>query len=266
MGSPASEQLKAFLIGEGIAYSASLVMQEAAFRACGLDWVYELRDIPASGLPAVIAELREPETVGANVGIPHKVAIRTLLDGLEGDAELAGAVNTVCKVEGRLIGLNTDVIGIRAALGAVGLEPAGARAVVLGAGGSARAAALALKGARLTFVARHPERAAGLPGEVRDWSDPAWPRLVRRADLLLNATPLGRREEMPLRPGFLPSRGAVIDLVYLRGGTPLVRKARSLGIRCADGWGVLLAPGARSFEIWTGKAAPLEAMRQTLPE
>jgi shikimate dehydrogenase len=80
----------------------------------------------------------------------------------------------------------------------------------------------------------------------------------------LNATPLGRKEEMPIRPASLPREGAVIDLVYVTGGTPLVRKARSLGLRTADGWSVLLAQGAASFEVWTGRAAPLAAMRQTL--
>jgi shikimate dehydrogenase len=135
--------------------------------------------------------------------------------------------------------------------------------VVLGAGGSARAAAVALDGAHLTFVSRHPDD-ADLPGKVIAWSDPSLPVLVRSADLLLNATPLGRRQEMPIRPAALPRDGAVIDLVYVTGGTPLVRKARSLGLRTADGWGVLLAQGARSFEVWTGRSAPLEAMRETL--
>jgi shikimate dehydrogenase len=88
--------------------------------------------------------------------------------------------------------------------------------------------------------------------------------LTRSADLLLNATPLGRKEEMPVRPAALPKDGAVIDLVYVTGGTPLVRKARSLGLRTADGWGVLLAQGAAAFEMWTGKPAPVAAMRQTL--
>ena len=87
---------------------------------------------------------------------------------------------------------------------------------------------------------------------------------MRSADLLLNATPLGRREEMPIRPAALPKDGAVIDLVYVTGGTPLIRKAKSLGLRTADGWVVLLAQGARSFEVWTGRDAPLDAMRDTL--
>jgi shikimate 5-dehydrogenase len=82
--------------------------------------------------------------------------------------------------------------------------------------------------------------------------------------VLVNATPLGRREEMPVRPAALPKDGAVIDLVYVTGGTPLVRKARSLGLRAVDGWEVLLAQGAQSFLMWTGRGAPLDVMRDTL--
>ncbi len=90
------------------------------------------------------------------------------------------------------------------------------------------------------------------------------PGLTRAADLLVNATPLGRREEMPLRPAALPKEGAVLDLVYVTGGTPLIRKARSLGLRAVDGWEVLLGQGSLSFLIWTGRGAPLGAMRETL--
>jgi shikimate dehydrogenase len=175
----------------------------------------------------------------------------------------ARAVNTIVRDGERLVGSNTDVAGIRSAIADVGLEPRGANVVILGGGGSARAAAVALDGAHLTFVSRHPDE-DDLPGRVVAWSDPALPGLARSADLLLNATPLGRRDEMPLRPASLPKEGAVIDLVYVTGGTPLVRKSRSLGLRTADGWAVLLAQGARSFEAWTKKAAPLEAMRDTL--
>ena len=254
------------LLGHGISYSASPAMQTAAFRAAGLPWSYELMDVAPAELPAAVAALRGPEMVGANVTIPHKVAVMALLDELEGAAAAVGAVNTIRRDGGRLVGSNTDVAGIQAALGAVGVEPVDARALVLGAGGSARAAGIALRGARTTFVARRPEAAAGLLGDVVAWSDPAWPALARHADLLLNATPLGRRGEMPLRPAYLPPRGAVIDLVYVSGGTPLVRRARQLGLRCADGWSVLLAQGAAAFQAWTSMAAPVEAMRAALPE
>jgi shikimate dehydrogenase len=238
-------------------------MHNAGFSALGLDWTYELLDVPARDLHAAIERLRAPDVAGANVTIPHKQAVMDRLDGLDPDAMRAHAVNTIARDGERLIGSNTDVAGIRAAIADVGLEPKDAGVIILGAGGSARAAAVALEGAHLTFVSRHPQ-ADDLPGRVIAWTDTALPGLVRSADLLLNATPLGRREEMPIRPAALPKSGAVIDLVYVSGGTPLVRKARSLGLRTADGWVVLLAQGARSFEVWTGRAAPLDAMRQTL--
>jgi shikimate dehydrogenase len=240
-------------------------MQNAAFGALGLDWSYELLDIPPGDLPDAMSRLRSAEAGGANVTIPYKRAVMEHLDTIDPEAVRTGAVNTIAKDGVRLVGSNTDVAGIRSALAEVGLEAVGADVVILGAGGSARAAAIALEGAHLTFVARRPDE-VDVPGRVVAWSDPSWSRSARSADLLLNATPLGRREEMPLRPNALPRDGAVIDLVYVRGGSPLVRKARSLGLRTADGWGILLAQGARSFEIWTGKPAPLEAMRQTLPQ
>jgi shikimate dehydrogenase len=238
-------------------------MHNAAFAALGLDWKYELLDTPAEGLHAAVERLRETDVAGANVTIPHKQAVMDRLDRLDADAMRARAVNTIVREGDRLVGSNTDVAGIRSAIADLHLEPRGANVVILGGGGSARAAAVALDGAHLTFVSRHPD-ADDLPGRVVAWSDQALPSLSRSADLLLNATPLGRREEMPIRPASLPKEGAVIDLVYVTGGTPLVRKARSLGLRTADGWAVLLAQGARSFESWTGRAAPLDAMRETL--
>ena len=240
-------------------------MQTAAFAAAGLDWTYELLDVPRGGLNEAIATLRAKDVGGANVTIPYKLAVMEHLDRLEADALRAHAVNTISREGEHLVGSNTDVAGIRAALDDVGLdEPRGIRAVVLGAGGSARAAAVALDGAHITFVARRPESAADLPGRIAAWSEQGWQKEARDSDVLLNATPLGRNDEMPMRPNALPKTGAVIDLVYVQGGTPLVRKARSLGLRVADGWGVLLAQGARSFEIWTGRAAPVDAMREAL--
>src|SRR6266851_2717119 len=252
-----------FLLGHGISYSASPAMHNAAFGALGLDWTYELLDVPPAELTDAISRLRSPDTGGANVTIPYKRTVMDHLDTIDPEAVRAGAVNTIGREGARLTGSNTDVAGIRSAIADIGLEARGADVLILGAGGSARAAAIALDGAHLTFVARRPHE-VDLPGRVVAWTDPSWPRSARSADLLLNATPLGRREEMPLRPNALPRDGAVIDLVYVPGGTPLVRKARSLGLRVADGWGILLAQGARSFEIWTGKPAPLEAMRETL--
>jgi shikimate dehydrogenase len=238
-------------------------MHNAAFKTLGMDWTYELLDVSPVDLAGAVENLRAHDVAGANVTIPHKQSVMARLDGIDADAMRAHAVNTIAREGERLVGSNTDVAGVRAAMEEVGLEPRGAKVVILGGGGSARAAAVALAGAHLTFVSRHPED-DDLPGAVIAWNDPTLPGLTGSSDLLLNATPLGRKEEMPVRPAALPKRGAVIDLVYVTGGTPLVRKARSLGLPTADGWGVLLAQGAASFEVWTGKSAPLAAMRQTL--
>jgi shikimate dehydrogenase len=238
-------------------------MHNAAFRALGLDWMYELLDVSTTELPAAIERLRTPDVGGANVTIPHKQAVMDHMDTLDPEAVRSRAVNTIVTEGGRLTGANTDVAAIRAAIDELGLEPRGANAVILGGGGAARGAAVALEGAHLTFASRHPED-ADLPGKVLAWDDPSLYKVTRSADLLINATPLGRRDEMPLRPAGLPKAGAVIDLVYVTGGTPLVRKARSLGLRTADGWGILLAQGARSFELWTGRSAPVDVMRETL--
>ena len=240
-------------------------MHNAGFRALGLDWTYEPLDVALAKITEALGRLKAPDVAGANVTIPYKQTVMQHLDLIDDQAMRARAVNTIVNEGGRLNGYNTDIEGVRHALKEVGVQSHGATAVILGAGGAARATAQALEGAHLTFVTRHPEGAI-VPGKVVGWDDPGVVSLTRSADVLINATPLGRRDEMPLRPAALPKQGAVIDLVYVTGGTPLVRKARSLGLRTADGWGVLLAQGARSFEIWTGKPAPLEVMRQTLPE
>ena len=238
-------------------------MHNAAFRALALDWTYELLDVSPGDLPAAMNRLREPEARGANVTIPHKQAVMGFMDSLDPEAVRARAVNTIVHDGDRLIGSNTDIGAIRSAIADVGVETKDANVVIFGAGGSARAAAVALEGAHLTFVSRHPDDAE-VPGRVIPWEDGSLHALVRGADLLVNATPLGRRDEMPIRPAALPLDGAVVDLVYVTGGTPLVRKARSLGLRTADGWQILLAQGARSFEAWTGRAAPVSAMSETL--
>jgi shikimate dehydrogenase len=238
-------------------------MHNAAFRALGMDWTYELLDVPPGDLPAALKGLRDPDIAGANVTIPHKQAVMEHMDALDPEAVRARAVNTIVRDGDRLVGSNTDIAAIRSAIASVEVEPRGANVVIFGAGGSARAAAVALEGAHLTFVSRRPDE-VDVPGRTIAWDDGSLHALVRAADLLVNATPLGRRDEMPIRPAALPRDGAVIDLVYVTGGTPLVRKARSLGLRTADGWEILLAQGASSFVLWTGRPAPVSAMRETL--
>ena len=238
-------------------------MHNAAFRALGMDWTYELLDVEPSELRQALDRLRQDDVRGANVTIPYKQSVMEHLDVIDDAAMRARAVNTIVNDGGRLAGHNTDIAAIRRATERLGIPARGANVVVLGAGGAARAAGQALEGAHLTFVARRPADAQ-VPGSTSGWSDRGVMSLTRAADVLINATPLGRREEMPLRPAALPRAGAVIDLVYVTGGTPLVRKARSLGLRTADGWEILLEQGAAAFELWTEKRAPIEAMRETL--
>jgi shikimate dehydrogenase len=238
-------------------------MHNAAFRALGMEWTYELLDVEPTGLSGALALLRGDGVRGANVTIPYKQSVMEHLDAIDDAAMRARAVNTIVNEDGRLAGHNTDIAAIRRAADRLGVAAHGANVVVLGAGGAARATGQALAGAHLTFVTRHPQD-ADVPGRAVGWNDPGVVALTRAADVLVNATPLGRREEMPLRPAALPREGAVIDLVYVTGGTPLVRKARSLGLRTADGWEILLEQGAAAFGLWTGRSAPVEAMRETL--
>lgn len=238
-------------------------MQSAGFAALGLDWSYELLDVPHDELRSAVASLRAPDVAGANVTIPYKQDVMDQLDVIAPEALRSRAVNTIVNEAGRLGGYNTDIAAIRSAVEQVGIEPDSANAVILGAGGAARATAAALEGAHVTFVARRPGD-VDVPGRVVAWDDPSVATLTRSADLLVNATPLGRHDEMPLRPAALPKAGAVIDLVYVTGGTPLVRKARSVGLPTVDGWEILLGQGAISFLLWTGQSAPLDAMRETL--
>jgi shikimate dehydrogenase len=236
------------LLGHRIGYSASPAMQNAAFRAAGLaDWSYELFDVSPEDLPQAVSALRLAGRAGANVTIPHKVSVMPLLDELEPLAAQAGAVNLVRREGEALVGANSDVAGVEAALAEVGWT--GGTVVILGRGGSAKAAAVALRGSPVEMVGRDRWEQRG--------------DLCRAADLVVNCTPLGREGEAVIRPADLPKR-AVVDLVYARGGTPLVAAAKAAGLPVADGWTVLLAQGAASFTAWTGLPAPVDAMRQAL--
>lgn len=254
------------LIGHNIAYSASPAMQEAAFRATGLDWTYGLLDVAPEELAGTVAGLREERWAGANVTIPHKLAVGAMLDRLDDAAESTGAVNFIRRDGRALEGGNTDVEGIRRALAQVGIgSTRGLEVVILGGGGSARACRQAVAGARVTFVTRRETALPAGAGEVLRWESRQWRGRARDADLLINATPIGRDGSMPCDLADLPGKGAVIDLVYSSPTTPLVAAARALGLPAADGWTVLLGQGAASFSAWTGLPAPLVAMREALP-
>jgi len=246
------------LIGEGISYSASPAMHAAAFAALGLDHRYELADVTAGGLPAAVAGLRSDGALGANVTVPHKAAVMPLLDDVDELAARAAAVNTIANRDGRLAGSNTDIPALVDELRRLGPTR---RAVVLGAGGAARAVGLALAEVGVSEV-RLASRSGGDGAERWD----RLPELLATADLLVNATPVGTNaDETPVPQPLLHAGLAVLDLVYRPSPTRLVREARACGAPARGGAGVLLGQGWRSLETWLGVPVG-EAVRSTMAD
>lgn len=240
----------AVLIGHHIGYSASPAMHNAAFAALGIDARYELVDVPASGLTGAVGALRGPGRIGANVTQPHKLAVCELVDALAPEVDRLGAANTIVRDGGRLVAHNTDLPALTEELGELGRFDT---AIVLGAGGAARAVRAALDDAGTAVRVIDRARWATLPD------------LIGGADLLVNATPIGTgTEESPVAPELLRPDLAVLDLVYRPSPTRLVRDARAAGATARDGCGVLLRQAAASFALWTGRRAPLDTMRDAL--
>jgi len=261
------------LLGDPVAHSLSPALQNAAFAAAGLDAVYVALRVDAAGLPGLLRGLAAAGVFG-NITVPHKEAAAVLLDRGSDAVAATGACNTFWVEGGRLCGDNTDVVGVRAAAEALLGTLRGARALVLGAGGSARAAVWALvqAGAEVTVRGRRPERAAALAAHFGACGVAV--RLASGAlrgahfDLVVNATPLGLGPEDPWpldpeREGVVV--GAALDLVYGVDETRWVRALRARGVPAHDGLEVLLHQGAAAFERWWGRPAPLEAMRAALP-
>ena len=257
------------LIGDPVQASPSPAMHRAAFRALGLSHDYTAirvaRDALSDELPGLLRRY-----TGLNVTTPLKEAIVPLLDEVDPVAGAAGSVNTVVLHGERAVGHSTDGAGFLAALGAAGIEPTPPRAVILGTGGAARAVAAALAGAgsAVLITGRTAASAARLARDlsVRAIDEAAVPAAVARAGLLVNATPLGGAghpqasplpDAVPLHPSL-----TVFDLVTRAGPTPLLAQAAAAGCRTVEGVAMLVEQGARSFELWTGRLAPVEVMRR----
>jgi len=262
------------LLGWPLAHSVSPAMQDAAFRALGLPWRYELLPVPPGELAAAVAALEEQGFAGANVTVPHKEAAVALVDQVEAGAQAIGAVNTLVRRGGVWLGTNTDAAGFMAALRGAGFEPAGRRALVLGAGGAARAVVYALGQAGCPAVVynRTVERARRLAQELASPGAAAATVVASLAgldldglDLLVNATALGqwpRAEASPWPEALpLPAHWTVFDLVYNPAETRLLARARATGATAVSGLEMLVQQGALSFTLWTGLAAPLQVMR-----
>ncbi|HYU61499.1 MAG TPA: shikimate dehydrogenase [Solirubrobacterales bacterium] len=262
------------VIGQPIAHSRSPAMHTAAFEALGIadDWSYGAIEASPEEFARRTRELAAEGYVGANVTVPHKRAALEIADRASDVAREIGAANTLSFDSGEIAAENTDGTGLLAALPSA---PAGMRALVLGAGGAARAAVWALRreGAAVEVWNRTPMRAhelaKSLGGEATEAvSTPNY-------DLIVNATSVGMHETTPsggvsgLKPlpvdaDGLHDRQVVVDLVYGSDETALVRAARERGAAVIDGLEVLVHQGAESLRIWTGLTPPLEAMRRAV--
>ncbi len=269
------------LIGHPVTHSLSAAMQQAAFDALGIDARYELLDRTPAELAATLEELRGEDVLGANITIPHKERALPLMDRVTEEAHATGAVNTVTREGRRLVGHNTDVPGFKAALDAlVGRQKMPRAAVVLGAGGGARAVVhgLITEGfTRVIIFNRHLHRAENLVRffarsaahmelKAMPWHESVIEAELAKTKVLVNATAVGlASDETPIPAELLPPELLVLDLVYTPRATRLLRDASAAGaIATMNGELMLLHQGGAAFELWTGRAAPLELMRERL--
>lgn len=271
------------IIGFPIGHSISPVFQQAALDCCAIPARYRAYNVHPEDVAAFVAELRLPDILGINVTVPHKESVIPFLDNLDDWAAEAGAVNTIVHRRGRLTGYNTDGYGfLRALREGAGFDPAGSRALILGAGGAARGVVLALareKVAQLTIANRTAGRAetlarlaqsrgvaaAALPLPATANPDPALAAAARQADLIVNCTTIGmahgpQADGVPLPWQLLAPGALVYDLVYNPPQTRLLGEAAQAGIATLGGIEMLVYQGAAAFELWLERPAPVPEM------
>lgn len=269
------------LLGDPVEHSLSPAMQNAAFQAAGLPYVYIAVQAEGSRLGEVVDALRLLGARGANVTAPHKERAAARADWLAREAERSGSVNTLIFEGERILGHNTDGPAFcRAVTEAAHTDLRARRVLLLGAGGAARAVAMALaeRGvagicvvnrtpARAQDLARRVEALAGASAMAQAWPDePAqWRALFGSHDLVIQATSAGDRcpwDQLPFDT--LPQGALLADLAYAPGGTPFLRAASRAGHQVLPGEWMLLYQGAEAFRLWTGVDAPLATMRAAL--
>lgn len=263
------------LLGHPISHSVSPQMHNAAFKALNLNYVYLAFDVAEADLGRAVEGLKAVGAVGFNITIPHKIKVIEFLDGLDDSAKWVGAVNTVViRGDKSAIGYNTDVYGIEEVLRGKGIS-ADEPAMVVGAGGAARAAAAALLklGIKKIVIAnRTLERAMVLAGWITSMGGEAEVygledarRVAGKCGVIVNATPIGMHpkiDETPLTRNDIPGGAIVLDLVYNPVKTRLLWEAERANAVAVTGLEVLVHQGAMAFELWTGLPAPVDVMRK----
>lgn len=268
--------MRAGLIGTPLRRAHSAVMHNAAFAHHGIAAHYDLRELGAADLGGFVSEVRAGEWLGFNVTAPHKQAIVPFLDRVEEGAAAIGAVNAVTVDDGALVGFNTDASGFLVALRAAGGPVQGARAVVFGAGGAARAVVWALLTAgadSVTVVNRTAERAEALARDLSDHGAVAAldaaaatvDGVLSSADLAVNTTTVGMTvDDVPFDVTALDRSAFVFDVVYVPPETPLLAAARSRGLAVSNGLEMLVRQAEVAFERWTGVPDTADVMRSAL--
>jgi shikimate dehydrogenase len=272
------------LFGFPVEHSFSPRMQNTAFAHLGLDFVYVPFLVHPEKLEQATQAIRALNLAGVNVTVPHKEKIIPFLDEISPGAELTGAVNTIVNKNGKLTGYNTDGAGfLRSLEEDAGFMVQGKRFLILGAGGGARAIAVALagKGARKIFIVnRTLQKAVALANEINMrlradasavlWTEKDLTDILPGVDAVVNCTSIGMRPDVGNCPSFpfeyLQSGQLVYDLVYNPPLTKFLKRARDAGAKICGGLGMLLGQGALAFELWTSKGAPVTVMRRALEE
>lgn len=267
------------VIGNPIAHSLSPAMQNAGIQAAGLDYAYIAMPVLNENLRAAVEGLKALGFRGFNVTIPHKQAIMDYLDEIDEDAKIIGAVNAVKNENGYLTGYNTDVTGFVDGMKQQGFSPSGKNAVLLGAGGAARAIIWGLikeKVSTLTIGVRNVVKVQPVANyfsrymriEVLDWHSPEFAAQLSRAQLLINSTPLGmtpNTESMPPVDWEKVSPDAfVYDIIYTPAETLFLKTAREHGCQTLNGEAMLVGQGAEAFRLWTGLTLPQAPMAAAL--
>ncbi|HSW57856.1 MAG TPA: shikimate dehydrogenase [Dehalococcoidales bacterium] len=265
------------IIGDPVEHSVSPVMQNAAFEALGLDFVYLASRVESQDLEHAVQGLRALRWRGANVTIPHKVTVLEFLDEIDEIAQHLGAVNTIVNNNGWLKGYNTDAAGFSKTLTEEGIDLAGRKVTVLGAGGAARAVSFVLadKGANLTILNRDENRARRLADSlmrllrrevaVEGLKKKGAKKILLESEILVNTTSVGMLPESgasPVPPGLIHKGQIVFDIIYNPLKTPLLVEAEEAGAKTIGGLEMLVQQGAAAFAMWTGRKAPVEDMRK----
>ncbi len=246
-------------------HTRSPAMHNAAFRACGIDATYQAFDVPPDRLGDAIAGMRGLGLRQLAVSIPHKTTVMAHLDRVDERAAAIGAVNTVTLRENKLEGANTDWIGALRALERE-IDPKGRHAVVLGAGGAARAVVYGLgqAGAQVSILNRTESRARELANELgAKESGPLEALADLSPDIIVNTTSVGLGSDVsPAAPEWLPAHAVVMDAVYQPENTRLLRDATQRGARALPGKWMLVHQAAEQFRLWTNTDPPLDVMAQ----